>query len=239
MHNEKVPEGKQLIKSWYLSSAKAADFCRLVAPHTHLKRDQLLAAQDAVLGKGDRVKVTAADGTQTLAANISRFAVSIGKPKVTVWGWVKKGHGGGYKFERLNRSKNTGGANVELKRMLVKLKAEEHVVETMPTLAYFAGFVDADGGVGFPMRNYAGQKFPAVLDTMLQRFGGRISKVDGPFYNWACYGRQALSAIAALRPFLVNKAAQADLVIRPLALSFDELQHEMQRLKNRKRKREV
>jgi hypothetical protein len=94
---------------------------------------------------------------------------------------------------------------------------------------YFAGFLDADGGVSLYRRKdskqsyelcvYAAKVDREVLDLLAQRFGGRVSgpyqngESGRPIFHWRCYSRKALAVLEVLRPWLVNKRPQADLGI--------------------------
>lgn len=89
------------------------------------------------------------------------------------------------------------------------------------SLAYLAGYVDADGCVRFSggtPRIEVGGVYPAVLEMLQRMFGGplnSIANVDERFYyRWEMSGRGAKHAMQTLRPWLQVKGGQVDLILR-------------------------
>lgn len=101
------------------------------------------------------------------------------------------------------------------------------------TLAYLAGSMDADGFFTMTRRTLRGcttysemvglgQLSDAVPRMLQERFGGYIqfrerkgdhAKNWRPVYYWAAVNRDAARAVEALRPFLIVKARQAEILL--------------------------
>lgn len=96
------------------------------------------------------------------------------------------------------------------------------------TLHYLAGFFDGEGTIGiWPAVNSEGRvhhrAFIRVdnldrrpLDLMAAMFGGNVllnGRLGRPLYYWQAASRRAVDIIAQLRPYLIVKADQADIVI--------------------------
>lgn len=89
-----------------------------------------------------------------------------------------------------------------------------------PTDPYLAGYIDADGCVRFangsPVIEVT-SVFPFILHALEIRFGGscREMKAQGenrPVFRWSVYGVGALDALLQLRPYMIEKGPQVDLI---------------------------
>lgn len=104
-----------------------------------------------------------------------------------------------------------------------------------PELAYLAGFIDGEGHIAVGLNKNPGGKRrwylrfachqvnPAPLALLQRRFGGSIQKTrrignQRAIQEWSTTSMAAYEAIKALRPYLVVKAAEAD-----VAIEFQEL----------------
>ena len=88
--------------------------------------------------------------------------------------------------------------------------------------AWAAGFVDGEGAIRINYNRISGQinldiqvsqKQRAPLEQLEKMFGGKIAlqqPKSGPKYIWYTYGRAACNALRQMRPYLVVKAAHAD-----------------------------
>lgn len=60
--------------------------------------------------------------------------------------------------------------------------------------------------------------FPWILHQCAEQYGGTVSEIsledERPLYRWNVSGRNALTALCILEPFLVVKKAQAVLIIQ-------------------------
>lgn len=101
-------------------------------------------------------------------------------------------------------------------------------------LAWAAGIVDGEGSIGIyraPQRRYPGlfsyrvslhvaNTDPRMLLRMEDIFGGRIypmrksSGQQRPLGQWVALNADALTALRAMRPYLVCKADQADVALQ-------------------------
>lgn len=95
------------------------------------------------------------------------------------------------------------------------------------TLAYLAGFFDGEGcvsilsyhgGKSFGIRLFASQIDPRPLNILKDKFGGSIQvqpKLPNrrTIYKWGVEGEKAVIALNLLRPYLVVKSEQADIVL--------------------------
>lgn len=101
---------------------------------------------------------------------------------------------------------------------------------TREKVIWAAGFIDGEGHVSvtrgksptdktryfYRPEISAGQVSRVPLDILAELFGGSVSKAKdkyGYHYQWRLYCKQALSAIEILRPYLIAKRTQADLVM--------------------------
>lgn len=100
----------------------------------------------------------------------------------------------------------------------------------MRDLAYAAGAIDCDGTIGYIGRNprtvvSLGNTNPAIPEWLQERFGGAVYEqpagkgIRGTHPNWKGLQTWMISGMAAveflkkIRPWLIQKQAQADLVI--------------------------
>lgn len=99
-------------------------------------------------------------------------------------------------------------------------------------LAYLAGFVDGEGSIAVGINNgnngrkryylrlSVHQIDPAPLHLLEELFGGSVrhhtnrSGNSRPIYEWVVVSEKARMAIEALRPYLIVKAAQADVALQ-------------------------
>lgn len=104
------------------------------------------------------------------------------------------------------------------------------------TLVYLAGFVDGEGSIRIGTNRSPNgerrwylilschQRNPRPLRLLHDRFGGSVrhqaDHQPRPIFEWAITSDMAGKAIAALRPWLIVKADEAD-----LALQFQSLLH--------------
>jgi hypothetical protein len=102
-------------------------------------------------------------------------------------------------------------------------------------LAYLAGFLDGEGSIAVGLNKGPGgrrrwylrltchQVNPEPLKLLKERFGGAILRTERTgtqrtIYEWIAGNKIAADAIAALRPHLIVKAAEADVALRFQAL---------------------
>jgi len=95
----------------------------------------------------------------------------------------------------------------------------------MRDLAYAAGCIDCDGTICYTGRNphaivSLGNTNPAIPEWLQERFGGNIysrEHKDHPKWKglqtWMINGMAAVEFLKKIRPWLIQKQAQADLVI--------------------------
>jgi hypothetical protein len=113
-------------------------------------------------------------------------------------------------------------------------------------LIYLAGFFDGEGSVGIYRARMTGasgvthrltirmeQCNPEPLRLFARRFGGRVianrlrsatARRQATYY-WAAFSRRAETVIRAIRPWLLVKAAEADLALGFRASATDGRRH--------------
>lgn len=103
--------------------------------------------------------------------------------------------------------------------MLRDLKHVPHpwIPETVP-LAYVAGMIDTDGSMRVRpyIRVMVGQKYDAITRYLVDQFGGGVTietRASGPFYRWQVYSASATAFLESIRPHIVAKADQCDIVL--------------------------
>lgn len=102
---------------------------------------------------------------------------------------------------------------------------------TQADIAYAAGFVDGEGTIRVeraygpsPGRLYrayveVSQVTPGPLNMMMDRWGGHLylrprkNPNHRPIFRWQIADRKAIDFVTELRPYLIVKAAQADVLI--------------------------
>jgi hypothetical protein len=90
-------------------------------------------------------------------------------------------------------------------------------------LAYLAGYLDGEGCFTLwhertPVISVS-NTFPYVLQALLGEFGGRINRKvtthrDRTAWEWRVCGDRAIDAAEIVRPYLIEKRSQADLIIQ-------------------------
>lgn len=93
--------------------------------------------------------------------------------------------------------------------------------------AYFAGIIDGEGSIGFHSQG-KGLRLRAVVKVSMtchktilalrEHFGGslctkKVPAGNRPQWCWGVTSRKAHIVACAVRPYLITKAAQADVVI--------------------------
>jgi len=99
---------------------------------------------------------------------------------------------------------------------------------TEPELAYAAGFFDGEGHIAIH-RNCRGQSVRYYVQCMVSQgtvdvlavlaahFGGNVRKAkspSGPRWDWQITTAQAAAFLRAIRPYLIVKAAEADVALQ-------------------------
>lgn len=95
--------------------------------------------------------------------------------------------------------------------------------------AYVAGFIDADGciSIGLNSQDYGSgkgarvsvivvQKSRISIGRLHQRYGGYFApytRNGSTYHRWCAIGKLALEVLEEVRPYLLNKAEQADIAI--------------------------
>ena len=84
-------------------------------------------------------------------------------------------------------------------------------------LAYIAGFVDGEGTISW-RRLKVGNTYPLILFILREFFGGSIYREPAEgrrtMFAWAVYGQNALKAVQALVPFLIEKQEQGQILLK-------------------------
>jgi hypothetical protein len=120
---------------------------------------------------------------------------------------------------------------------------------------YMAGLFDGEGCVSVILRRSKGHEYhqldvriamtsEAVLQAVQRTFGGNISAREKRLshhkqsWQWYCQGQVALEVLRRIRPFLIEKRAQADLAMRfeiakerGLSFDHDRVRRQLQWLK--------
>lgn len=83
-------------------------------------------------------------------------------------------------------------------------------------VAYVAGFFDGEGSIVISMNKYmrlevgVSQKHTAVLLWMRGIFGGKIYQSEGYAAQWKIHGAKAIEFLMLIKPFLIEKAVDAE-----------------------------
>jgi hypothetical protein len=96
---------------------------------------------------------------------------------------------------------------------------------------YVAGFFDGEGSLGLyksssgsfvlsvQIVQLQSKKSKAIFRFLKKKFKGLYKEIPKrgrrrPIYHWALYGHQGIEFLKIIRPYLILKAAQADVAIR-------------------------
>lgn len=98
-------------------------------------------------------------------------------------------------------------------------------------LGYTAGIIDGEGSIQIDRRNRdknfgatvaVAMKNPAVLNWLAFRFGGNVHRykqgndsfnANGHMYRWTIHGTNAQEFISIIKPFMIEKAERADMLL--------------------------
>lgn len=89
-------------------------------------------------------------------------------------------------------------------------------------IAYLAGFFDGEGSVYVSLNRgkylrievSISQKHRAVLNWIVLNYGGKIYQSEGHYPQWKVNGSNAVEFLLMVRPFLIEKAIDAEDVFR-------------------------
>jgi hypothetical protein len=104
--------------------------------------------------------------------------------------------------------------------------------------AYAADFFDGEGYVGVNKHNQGyflmvmiGQKDPAVLRWIADRWEGGLGQRSNGLWHWQAYAEKARTFIRDVQPYLIVKKAQVDYILQHVQPYREEHCLEMKRLK--------
>jgi len=125
----------------------------------------------------------------------------------------------------------------QIRLELKQLKAQGHEpIQARLPFAYIAGFVDADGSLGFRKGCTfitATQKYRAILDAICITLGGTVRRnSQHGVFLWAIYHGGA-EALHFLLPYLIEKKEQAEIILRRGKRSAEEINKLLLPLKGR------
>ena len=98
------------------------------------------------------------------------------------------------------------------------LKKVPHNPIDYAPLAYIGGIMDTDGSmrVSPALKVQVGQKYSALTTFLVESFGGGVTiekRSNGPFYRWQIYCSKATEFLRLVRPFIIAKKDQCDVVL--------------------------
>ena len=217
-------------QKWVLEGRSALLACKRLLDHIVIKRPQVKMALELPIDDIRKSTFTPIKGINTLSGTVREFestrqaAKMLGiKSPSNILDCIKgKQHKSkGWTFELLppldvqmvKESVQT------LKQRLSDAKKIPHVVtQEFISIPYMAGFFDAEGCVCLRkdckgVLVCVGQKYPAILQAAQRTFGGTVStSTKREISNW-CLGKGAKDFLGQIRPFLVEKGEQVDLVL--------------------------
>lgn len=220
---------RQAERQWVLRGRAALDFCGAIRNFCFLKRPQMIKALEfeRLLYAGWSAKMRPVRGTRVTDGAILTFPSVSEAVRRTGFSSIFANlrgicsHAGGYRWEYLPNPVDRAALAAERARLeadISAMKRTEHdaITEDLP-LPYVAGFVDADGCVRAD-RVTVSQKHRAVCYAMQRQFGGCVSQGEVPngsiAFLWSTTSMADARALAArLRPFLIEKAAQVDVML--------------------------
>lgn len=236
-------ETHQAAKNWKLIGRSAVEFCKVMQKYTLFKRPQLaLAATHPIDDLRIMIwkPVMATDprtGAETMYPNMWDAAQKL--PRVTVCAIVKCARGdkhyntcGGFKWQKLENPVKRTEVRDRVKNIakgLKQLKKVEHEETDMEMpLPFVAGLIDSDGTMSVTkfgkVRVSLCQKYPAMCNALQRQFGGAVRRrvtiletgsvrKEKIIWNW--YGNsKSPQALKAIYPFLIEKKAQAVLLLQ-------------------------
>ena len=99
-----------------------------------------------------------------------------------------------------------------------------------PDYSYLAGIVDGEGSILITCYHHHGRKSwrikltisntsKRIIDKVIDAFGGyctesRRKGANFVLYQWDIYGKHARKALEEIKPYLIEKQAQAELAIK-------------------------
>lgn len=210
---------------WVLRSEKAQRFAAKIAPYTVAKRPQFQAVAELCLG---RTPFTATkDGLAQQCKNQQELSAIVGLKRNALWKRFKKDWEqivvNGWQVCRMDKAAIMRSRK-DMEAMLKETKRAVHIVSEDVSLPYIAGFLDADGHIGFNGRSVIVllvQKHAGILKQIQSQYGGVLAKRNnGTRMNGECKecfslrwtGKSALAFLCLVQPFLFEKAEQAILV---------------------------
>lgn len=103
---------------------------------------------------------------------------------------------------------------------------EVSVPDSVTSLAYLAGLVDADGCISIKtskgyhtIKIHVANTDMGMIDWLIENVGGSVHKTEkstdewADLYNWELYGENAAKVISAIKPFLSVKGGQAEVAL--------------------------
>lgn len=230
---------------WRMYSDEARKLCERLTPYVHAKRPQFeLAATMPPDAQCVQVILSHPEKPTTRFASVCEAERELGLTGWKIRGWAKrKEDRGGWTCELLVPDREAKRRRVdEIDQQLQAMKRVEHrpVDRSLPD-AYFAGFFDADGCFEMSSKRpcvSAGQKYRAILDAMRASFGGSVYEFNGVWqrFGWRVGVADVMDVARRLRPHLVEKAQQADLVLAWTAANHAETRERVSALQRNKRK---
>lgn len=96
---------------------------------------------------------------------------------------------------------------------------------TPTEIAYLAGYLDGEGSfydAGGTARLSVGNTYRPLLERLHRHFGGSFSrerrriKRGRQMWQWVCCGEDVKTILSLVRPYLVEKGPQADMLLEAL-----------------------
>ncbi len=236
---------------WRIRGEDAVSFCKGVSPYMYIKKDQYMRASEWPLGNMSRKRETTArhnDGRilifechKTCAEFFGVSPPSLSNFKT---GTFKKCPERfiGWSVETQDKTTILGD-RLQIFQDLQIMKSADHkeLTNVTPSLPYFAGFFDADGSINAKPTGYlvatVTQKYRSICDAFCANFGGAVYEDKRRSFQWKITKEKDITTfLTSIRPFLMEKKAQADICLAGKLSLFDvEVLNDMNGLQGKKR----
>ena len=198
---------------WVLKGPAAQEVIFRLQQFVRLKRPQAKLVAQLVTGRYP-VTVTQ-NGDTTRVHSASELAAVIGCSPGNISRLFRK-HGECFEYAGHTVTRHVV-ANQSLEARVRQQQRRQHdVVGSSLHPAYVAGFVDADGYLGLQgmaLKVQVAQKHPEILLALGSQYGGSVKRRRDQTHCWSVYGRSARAFLCVIKPFLYEKAKQAEILL--------------------------
>jgi hypothetical protein len=211
--------------SWYLTGEFAAKFCKLIAPHMLIKKDQAEIASTFPHLNMHIIPIIATNETTSKTQTFQTKKDCMKHVGFTFYfddeyKPIKKNK---WVIERSMNLAEIGNIREQreyIRNKLKELKNTPHadsISFAKPSMAYIAGIMDGDGMFDTHGKNGQNhsltQKYRPICDMLYKLYGGSVSfRKSNNSYTWEVYtfAPQLLKDIA---PYIIGKKKQVDLIM--------------------------